>query len=196
VARLSLEAEDALQTALPPGARRAVLPSTRGQRQMPKSSTLRVGCLDLGSVGSRSGRITRHFHEQADSCQVHCLVVSTLHRTADQREARLASSLSFLGRSFVRPSIQPIADQREAHNAAIPNSNHRFALLPSALFVELLLRCQLGVLDWKRVLPSRSRTECRCFQRCRSWRRAVSHPRSDDGRALIIDLVSADVRFW
>jgi hypothetical protein len=34
----------------------------------------------------------------------------------------LASSLSFLERFFVRPSIQPIADQREAHNAAIPNS--------------------------------------------------------------------------
>ena len=43
-------------------------------------------------------------------------------QTADQREARLASSLSFLERFFVRPSIQPIADQREAHIAAIPNS--------------------------------------------------------------------------
>jgi len=43
-------------------------------------------------------------------------------------------------------------------------SNHRFALLPSALFVERLPRCQLGVLDWKRVLPSRSRTKCFCFQ--------------------------------
>jgi len=51
-----------------------------------------------------------------------------------------------------------------------PFSNHRLALLPSALFVELLLRCQLGVLNWKRVLPSRSRTECLCFQRRRSWR--------------------------
>src|SRR5215471_11535583 len=49
-------------------------------------------------------------------------------------------------------------------------SNHRFALLPSALSVELLLRCQLGVLDWKRVLPSRTRTECLCCQRHRSWR--------------------------
>src|SRR4029077_16625591 len=27
-----------------------------------------------------------------------------------------------LRKVFVRPSIQPIADQREAHNAAIPNS--------------------------------------------------------------------------
>ncbi len=57
--------------------------------------------------------------------------------------------------------IQPIADQREAHQCCHPEfSNHRFALLPSALFVELSPRCQLGVLDWKRVLPSRSRTEC------------------------------------
>jgi hypothetical protein len=37
-------------------------------------------------------------------------------------------------------------------------------------FMELLLRCQLGVLNWKRVLPSRTRTECLCFQRRRSWR--------------------------
>jgi len=44
-------------------------------------------------------------------------------------------------------SIRLIADQREAHNAAIPVfSNRRFALLPSALLVEPLLRCQLGVL--------------------------------------------------
>ena len=50
------------------------------------------------------------------------LVVPTLRPTADQREARLASSLSFLERFFVRRSMQPIADQREAHNAAIPNS--------------------------------------------------------------------------
>ena len=49
-------------------------------------------------------------------------------------------------------------------------SNHRLALLPSALFVERLLRCQLGVLNWKRVLPSRTRTECLCFQRRRSSR--------------------------
>jgi len=49
-------------------------------------------------------------------------------------------------------------------------SNHRIALLPSALLVERLLRCQLGVLNWKRVLPSRTRTERFCFQRRRSWR--------------------------
>src|SRR5262249_13470278 len=41
---------------------------------------------------------------------------------ADQREARLAFSLSFLERFFVRPSIQPITKQREAQSAAIPTS--------------------------------------------------------------------------
>jgi hypothetical protein len=37
--------------------------------------------------------------------------------------------------------------------------NHRFALLPSALFMKRLLRCQLGVLNLDRVLPSRTRTD-------------------------------------
>src|SRR5580704_17533981 len=49
------------------------------------------------------------------SCQPHS-------HTADQREARLASGLSFLERfSFGHP-IRLIADQWEALNAAIPNS--------------------------------------------------------------------------
>jgi hypothetical protein len=113
-----------------------------------------------------SGRITGYFHEKAAPVKPFFLVVPTIRPTADQREAQLAFGLSFIERFFVQPSIQPIADQREAHNAAaIPEfSNHRLALLPSALFVELWLRCQLGVLNWKRVLPSRSRTECLCFQ--------------------------------
>ena len=34
--------------------------------------------------------------------------------------------------------------------------------------VERWLRCQLGVLNGKRLLPSRSRTEYHCLQRCRS----------------------------
>ena len=91
--------------------------------------------------------------------------------TADQREARLASSLSFLERFFVRPSIQPIADQREAHNAAIPKSQITDSpyFHPHSLW-SYCPRCQLGVLDWKRVLPSRSRTECLCFRRRCSWR--------------------------
>src|SRR5215469_13823588 len=50
------------------------------------------------------------------------LVVPFVQPTADQREAQLAFSPSFIERFFVRLSIQPIADQREAHNAAIPNS--------------------------------------------------------------------------
>ena len=50
------------------------------------------------------------------------LVVPFVQPTADQREAQLAFRLSFIERFFVRLSIQSIADQREAHNAAIPNS--------------------------------------------------------------------------
>ena len=54
----------------------------------------------------------------------------------------------------------------------LPSPNSQITDLPyfhPHSFVELLLRCQLGVLNWKRVLPSRSRTECLCFQRRRSW---------------------------
>src|SRR5215469_8491713 len=92
------------------------------------------------------------------------LVVPFVHPTADQREAQLVFSLSFLER-FFRPSIQPIADQREAHHAATPNSQITDSpYFHPHSFVERLLRCQLGVLNWKRVLLSRSRTECRCFQ--------------------------------
>jgi hypothetical protein len=70
-----------------------------------------------------TGRVTRHFHEKAGPCQaVFFLVVLFVQPTADQREAQLTFSLSFLERFFVRPSIQPIPDQREAHNAVIPNS--------------------------------------------------------------------------
>ena len=50
------------------------------------------------------------------------LVVSTVHQTADQREAHLTFSLSFLGRFFFGDSMVPIADQREARQAAIPHS--------------------------------------------------------------------------
>jgi hypothetical protein len=39
------------------------------------------------------------------------------------------------------------------------SSYRRFALLPSALFLEVLPRCQLGVLNLDRVLPSRTRTD-------------------------------------
>jgi len=50
------------------------------------------------------------------------LVVSTFLPIADQREARLAFRLSFIESFFIRLSIQFDADQREAHSAAIPNS--------------------------------------------------------------------------
>jgi hypothetical protein len=72
-------------------------------------------------VSADSGRITRHFHEKAGRVKPFFMVVPFVQSTADQREAFLAFSLSFLERFFVRLSIQPIADRREAHNAAIPN---------------------------------------------------------------------------
>ena len=74
-------------------------------------------------VFPRCSWITRNFHEKAGSCQAVFLVVCQLYnQTADQREARLASSLSFLERFLFGYQIRLIADQREAHNAAIPNS--------------------------------------------------------------------------
>src|SRR5215467_11046347 len=60
--------------------------------------------------------------EKAGPCQTVFLVVRFLEPTADQREAHLTFSLSFLGRFFLRLSILPMAGQREAHNATIPNS--------------------------------------------------------------------------
>src|SRR5262249_25480219 len=63
-------------------------------------------------------------------------------------------------------SVIDTSDRRPAGGAQCCRpefSNHRLALLPSALCVERWLRCQLGVLNWKRVLPSRTRTEGRCF---------------------------------
>ena len=113
-------------------------------------------------------------------------------QTADQREARLASSLSFLERFFC--SAIDTADRRPAGGAQCCHpefSNHRFALLPSALFMELLPRCQLGVLDWKRVLPSRSRTECLCFRRRCSWR----VPQSPELGDLVLDPVKQQFFF-
>src|SRR5215469_8496842 len=80
-------------------------------------------------------------------------------------------------------------------------SNRRLALLPSALFVELLLRCQLGVLSWKRVLPSRSRTESRCFQRPRSWRVSQSPELGDllyslSGNSFLLSLSCLVISQW
>jgi len=112
-----------------------------------------------------------HFHEKAGSCQAVFLVVSTVQ--PDCRPTGGTISLQpFLLRKVFCPAIDT-ADRRPAGGAQCCHpefSNHRFALLPSALFVELLPRCQLGVLDWKRVLPSRTRTEGLRFRRPCSWR--------------------------
>jgi hypothetical protein len=66
--------------------------------------------------------MTRHFHEKAGPCQAVFLGRAIHTPTADQREAHLPFSLSFLGKFILRLSMLPMADQREAHNAAIPNS--------------------------------------------------------------------------
>ena len=115
--------------------------------------------------------MTRHFHEKAGSCQAVFLVVSTIQPDCRPTGGTISLQPFLLRKVFCRPS--DTADRRPAGGAQCCHpefSNHRFALLPSALFVELLPRCQLGVLDWKRVLPSRSRTECLCFRRRCSWR--------------------------
>ena len=62
-----------------------------------------------------------YFHEKAGPCQAifmsrqPCIRLPTNGR-------HLTFSLSFLGRFFLRLSMVPIADQREARKAAIPNS--------------------------------------------------------------------------
>ena len=136
--------------------------------QPPRFAGLAVWCIWIACNRS-SERITGHFHEKAGPCQAFFLVVPFVQPTADQREALLAFSLSFIERFLFghRDSRSPTSGGAQCCHPEF--SNHRLALLPSALFVELLLRCQLGVLNWKRVLPSRSRTECLCFQRRRSW---------------------------
>ena len=47
-------------------------------------------------IARSSERITGYFHEKAGLCQAIFLVVSTVHQTADQREAHLTFSLSIL----------------------------------------------------------------------------------------------------
>jgi hypothetical protein len=84
-------------------------------------------------------------YEKAGPCQAVFLVVPFVQPSADQREAQ-TSLQSFLHRKvFVRPSRQPIADEREAHNAAIPNfqiTDSPYSY-PHSLW-ELLLGCKLG----------------------------------------------------
>ena len=52
-----------------------------------------------------------------------------------------------------------MADQREAHCVRVPSNNfhRRLALLPSTLFCGV--RCQVGVLNLERVLPSRTQLD-------------------------------------
>jgi hypothetical protein len=71
---------------------------------------------------------------------------------------------------FGRAARQFSADQREAHVFAFPptTSIADSPYFHPHSFVEFSLRCQLGVLNLERVLPSRSRTGYRCFQRPRS----------------------------
>ena len=104
------------------------------------------------------------------------LVGSTRRLIADQREAPGTPRRSLLRKGFDR-AVRNL-DRRPTGGAQSPSQSHRrFALLPSALFVELLLRCQLGVLNWKRVLPSRTRTDTLLFREAVPRRRR-SHPNS------------------
>ena len=131
-------------------------------------------------------RVTRHFHEKAAPCQAVFLVVSTVQPDCRPTGGKISLQPFLLRKVFC--SAIDTADRRPAGGAHCCHpefSNHRFALLPSALFVERSPRCQLGVLDWKRVLPSRSRTECLCFRRRCSWR----VPQSPELGDLVLDLV-------
>lgn len=108
--------------------------------------------------------MTRHSHEKARPCQA--VFLGRAIRSADCRPTGGTVSFQpFLHRKVLGSAVET-ADRRPAGGAQCCRPeflNHRLALLPSALFVERLLRCQLGVLNWKRVLPSRTRTERLCF---------------------------------
>src|SRR5215472_3213985 len=99
---------------------------------------------------------------------------------------------SFLLRKVFVSAIDT-ADRRPTGGAQCCHpefSNHRLALLPSALFVEFLLRRRLGVLNLERVLPSRTRTDT---LRSREIvpRRRHSHPNS-----AILVLAHSRCRFF
>jgi len=104
--------------------------------------------------------IVGDFHEKAGPCQA--VFLGRAIRIADCRPTGGTVSLqSFLHRKVFRPAIDT-ADRRPAGGAQCCHpkfSNRRLALLPSALFVEFFLRCQLGVLNLEWVLPSRTRTD-------------------------------------
>jgi hypothetical protein len=97
---------------------------------------------EIKSTGS-FGRNTRYFHEKA--ARVKPFFLGRAYRTVDcRRTGGTVSFQSFLHRKVFRPAIDT-ADRRPAGGAQCCHpkfSNHRLALLPSALFVELLLRCQ------------------------------------------------------
>ena len=130
--------------------------------RLPRSSRLQLKC---------RGRITRHFHEKAGPCQA--VFLGRAIRTADCRPTGGTISLQpfLLGKVFW--SAIDTADRRPAGGAqcCVPNSQITDSpyFHPHSLW-SYCPRCQLGVLDWKRVLPSRSRTECLCFRRRCSWR--------------------------
>src|SRR5215813_1607577 len=109
---------------------------------------------------THSVRMVGHFHEKAGPCQAFFWSCHSYSRLPTN--GRHSWPSSFLLRKVFVSAIDT-ADRRPTGGAQCCHpefSNHRLALLPSALFVERLLRCQLGVLNWKRVLPSRTRTEC------------------------------------
>src|SRR5262249_40403216 len=122
--------------------------------------------------------IVGDFHEKAGPCQA--VFLGRAICTADCRPTGGTVSLqSFLHRKVFLPAIDT-ADRRPAGGAQCCHpefSNRRLALLPSALFVEFFLRCQLGVLNLEWVLPSRTRTDT-LLSREVVPRRRRSHPNS------------------
>ena len=101
--------------------------------QPPRFAGLAVWCIWIACNRS-SERITGHFHEKAGPCQAFFLVVPFVQPTADQREALLAFSLSFIERFLFghRDSRSPTSGGAQCCHPEF--SNHRLALLPSALF--------------------------------------------------------------
>ena len=86
----------------------------------------------------RSGRITRYFHEKAAPCQAVFLVVSTVQPDCRPTGGKISLQPFLLRKVFC--SAIDTADRRPAGGAQCCRpefSNHRFAPLLSALFVEL-----------------------------------------------------------
>ena len=81
--------------------------------QPPRFAGLAVWCIWIACNRS-SERITGDFHEKAGPCQAFFLVVPFVQPTADQREALLAFSLSFIERFLFghRDSRSPTSGRR------------------------------------------------------------------------------------